>query len=73
MSTCPLLRASRSSPDSLGSRKVAASRSLCTPADTNARRWRAVLTTFFLKMTGWRALEDLLNAIPDSNDDFALF
>jgi hypothetical protein len=24
-------------------------------------------------MTGWRALQDLLNAIPDSNDDFALF
>ncbi|XUW92608.1 hypothetical protein OH764_22720 [Burkholderia sp. M6-3] len=24
-------------------------------------------------LLGWRALRDLLNAIPDSNDDFSLF
>ncbi len=24
-------------------------------------------------LLGWRALRDLLGAIPDSNDDFALF
>jgi hypothetical protein len=73
MSTCPLLRVSRRSPHSLRSHEVAASRSLCTRVDAHTRRWRAVLATLFLKMTGWRALQDLLNAIPDSNDDFALF
>jgi hypothetical protein len=73
MSTCPLLRAARNAPDPSRSREVTASQPACTPVNANARRWRTVLATFFLKMTGWRALQDLLNAIPDSNDDFALF
>jgi hypothetical protein len=27
----------------------------------------------FAELLGWRALRDVLNAIPDSNDDFSLF
>ncbi|WP_233518964.1 hypothetical protein [Paraburkholderia xenovorans] len=45
-----------------------------TNADTSADTHRrpaiaATLAGWF----GWRALRDLLNAIPDSNDDFGMF
>ena len=39
-------------------------------ADTS--RMLAIVLTL-LALVGWRALRDLLNAIPDSNDDFGLF
>jgi hypothetical protein len=35
-------------------------------------RWLAIMTTL-LGWIGWRALQDMLNAVPDSNDDFGLF
>ncbi|WP_244147135.1 hypothetical protein [Paraburkholderia bryophila] len=41
-------------------------------AQTNARRWLA-LSLGLLGWLGWHALRDVLNAIPDSNDDFGLF
>lgn len=69
MQTCPLLRASSDTE----SRKVAACRrTLSTRANGSARRWLALSATF-LGWPGWRAPQDLLNAIPDSNDDFGLF
>jgi hypothetical protein len=40
--------------------------------NTSADRWLAISATL-LGWLGWRALRDLLNAIPDSNDDFGLF
>ncbi len=68
MHTCPLLRASMKSRTSVKYR---------TPlnraqAQTNARRWLA-LSLGLLGRLGWHALRDVLNAIPDSNDDFGLF
>ncbi|RKR38761.1 hypothetical protein [Paraburkholderia sp. BL17N1] len=67
MPTCPLLRAS------LDARKVEAQhRAPSTRKSTHAPRWLAMsanLSGWF----GWRALRDVLNAIPDSNDDFSLF
>jgi hypothetical protein len=41
-------------------------------ANAHTRRRLAIMTTL-LGWIGWRALQDLLNAIPDSNDDFGLF
>ncbi|CAB3705190.1 hypothetical protein [Paraburkholderia rhynchosiae] len=38
----------------------------------NVSRLLAVVLTL-VGLVGWRALRDLLNAIPDSNDDFGLF
>ncbi|HEX7935303.1 MAG TPA: hypothetical protein VF573_19830 [Paraburkholderia sp.] len=38
----------------------------------NASRLFAIVVTL-VELAGWRALRDLLNAIPDSNDDFGLF
>ncbi|WP_167334035.1 hypothetical protein [Paraburkholderia dilworthii] len=38
----------------------------------DASRLLAIVLTV-LALVGWRALRDLLNAIPDSNDDFGLF
>ena len=66
MHTCPLLRAS------VESRKLAIHRT--PPARTNAgaRRWPALWASL-LGLVGWRALRDVLSAIPDSNDDFGLF
>jgi hypothetical protein len=71
MQTCPLLRsltASRSA-----TRKTAANRSASPRANDDARRWAALLSAMLLEWIGWRALQDLLNAIPDSNDDFGMF
>jgi hypothetical protein len=67
MPTCPLLRAS------MKARQIAAH---CTPrtrATTNARYWIAAISASLVGLPGWRALRDLLDAIPDSNDDFGLF
>ena len=66
MHTCPLLRAS------MASRKSVAHRSPRTHATTNARYWTAISTSL-AGLVGWRTLRDVLNAIPDSNDDFGLF
>jgi hypothetical protein len=66
MRTCPLLRAS------IESRKAAAYRSPPTRMSASGRRWLAISTSL-AGLMGWRALRDVLNAIPDSNDDFGLF
>lgn len=36
-------------------------------------RWPVLLSAVLLELIGWRALQDMLNAIPDSNDDFNVF
>ncbi|MEN8505493.1 hypothetical protein ACOCG7_06110 [Paraburkholderia sp. DD10] len=71
MDMCPLLRASAQV------RKIADGRSAATAptraqSSANARYWLA-LAANFVGWLGWRALRDVLNAIPDSNDDFGLF
>ena len=66
MYTCPLQRAS------MRSRNAAARRNPQPRTRRYASLWLAVSASF-VEMTGWRALRDLLNAIPDSNDDFGLF
>lgn len=66
MHTCPLLRAS------MESRKIVERRISRTRATTSARHWMAIRASL-AGLTGWRALRDVLNAIPDSNDDFGLF
>ncbi|MFL9866293.1 hypothetical protein PQR67_19125 [Paraburkholderia fungorum] len=69
MHTCPLLRAS------VKSRKIAARRPLQAHGTTNTRDWTTILalSAGLAGLVGWRALQDVLNAIPDSNDDFGLF
>ncbi len=67
MHTCPLLRAM---PDP--HKAAAYRRSRPTPASAGAHRGLA-LTVSLAGWLGWRALQDLLNAIPDSNEDFGLF
>lgn len=66
MHTCPLLRAS------IQSRNVAARRILHPSQGSRAHLWLAV-SAGLAGVVGWRTLRDLLNAIPDSNDDFGLF
>jgi hypothetical protein len=67
MHTCPLLRAS------IDARKVASQhRTRSTRMNTRAHRWMAISASL-VGWLGWRALQDVLNAIPDSNDDFSLF
>ncbi|WP_168790763.1 hypothetical protein [Paraburkholderia aromaticivorans] len=68
MHTCPLLRAS------IDARKLAPQqhRTQSTRMSTRARRWLAISASL-VGWFGWRALRDVLNAIPDSNDDFSLF
>lgn len=66
MHTCPLLRAS------MKSRTSVARRISRTRASTSAR-YRMAIRANLAGLTGWRALRDVLNAIPDSNDDFGLF
>ncbi|SFU21568.1 hypothetical protein [Paraburkholderia aspalathi] len=66
MHTCPLLRAS------MESRKIVERRISRTRATTSVRHWMAIRASL-AGLTGWRALRDVLNAIPDSNDDFGLF
>lgn len=71
MQTCPLSLLLRCS---VKPRRTAPSRAP-KPAPTSsgsARRWLAV-SMAIVGLTGWHALQDLLNAIPDSNDDFGLF
>ncbi|MFM0075425.1 hypothetical protein PQQ86_30165 [Paraburkholderia sediminicola] len=66
MHTCPLLRAS------IESRKIVAHRTSLTRATTSVNYWMAIRAGL-AGLTGWRSLRDVLNAIPDSNDDFGLF
>ncbi|MFM0396901.1 hypothetical protein [Paraburkholderia phytofirmans] len=69
MHTCPLLRAS------IDARKVESqhrTQSTRTSTSTRAHRWLAISASL-AGWLGWRALRDMLNAIPDSNDDFSLF
>jgi hypothetical protein len=71
MQTCPLLRSLTGSRN--GTRQTAAYRSESTRTNDDADHWPAPLSAMFLAWIGWRALQDLLNAIPDSNDDFGTF
>lgn len=77
-SLCPLLRGVRKSGGG-------SSRATCAPCTTHravpcstspraatGHRWLTISITL-LGWLGWRALHDLLSAIPDSNDDFGLF
>lgn len=68
MQTRPLLRASIG----IGARKATAYRSSSTRVNVGIHRWVAI-SAALLEWVGWRALRDLLNAIPNSNDDFGLF
>ncbi|WGS53426.1 hypothetical protein LFL96_20385 [Paraburkholderia sp. D15] len=66
MHTCPVWRVA------MKSRPVM---SYCASRDREGvvkGRWLALLAGL-LGVVGWFALRDLLNAIPDSNDDFGLF
>lgn len=67
MRTCPLLRLS------MESRSAAAKPRVDTRISDSTRRWLAMLLVSVAGLLGWRALRDVLNAIPDSNDDFGLF
>lgn len=66
MQSCPLLNAS------FHWRKRGIDRCDATRAHGNRRRWLTV-STVLVGWLGWRALRDVLNAIPDSNDDFGWF
>jgi hypothetical protein len=65
----PLLRSSKNS-DEIAMGSGAVTSSVC--GSSAARHWLAVPITL-PGWAGWHALRDLLNAIPDSNDDFGLF
>lgn len=67
MPTCPLLRSS------LAAREIESQHQTpSTRTSTSAPRWLA-MSANLAGWFGWRALRDVLNAIPDSNDDFSLF
>jgi hypothetical protein len=67
MQTCPLLRASLRDESRETARRVSST-------GVNARAHGGLpMAATLLGWLGWRALQDLLNAIPDSNDDFGLF
>jgi hypothetical protein len=74
MQTCPLRRAWIDA----GSTKTAMHRMRCavptlpTNPPSPAERWLRVAISL-ASLIGWRALANLLDAIPDSNDDFGLF
>jgi hypothetical protein len=68
MQTCPWLRASLRDE----SREPTCGRASPSRVKASAQRWLAKAATL-PGWFGWRALRDLLNAIPDSNDDFGLF
>ena len=70
MQTCPLYPLLRKSKHSHRLAPCHSTRS--TRVSAGARRWLALLITLS-GWIGWHALQDLLNAIPDSNDDFGLF
>jgi hypothetical protein len=64
MRTCPLRRAG-----------IDAGCAVPTPPTSprpRAERWLHVAISL-ASLIGWHALANLLNAIPDSNDDFGLF
>lgn len=66
MDSCPWLRAS------IEASKVSTPCRATPPAHASARRRQTSLASV-AEWLGWRALWDLLNAIPDSNDDFGMF
>jgi hypothetical protein len=80
MHTCPLRRAfsdteSRPCPARRTSRPPATPGTQSTPqtqSSDSARYWLHIVMTLS-SLLGWRALTRLLDAIPDSNDDFGLF
>ncbi|WP_260854346.1 hypothetical protein [Paraburkholderia sp. BCC1884] len=66
LQTCPLLRASP------GRRKADTGLRPKTRTSKPRRGWLG-MSVMLLGWFGWRALRDVLDAIPDSNDDFGLF
>ena len=68
MQTRRLLRASIGT----GTRKATPYRTSLTRVSVGIHRWLAI-SAALLGCVGCRAVRDLLNAIPDSNDDFGLF
>ncbi|ASW00767.1 hypothetical protein [Paraburkholderia aromaticivorans] len=66
MHTCPWLRAS------IEARKVSTVCRKAPPMRASARR-RPAIRASLAQWLGWRALRDVLAAIPDSNDDFGMF
>ncbi|MGF6506782.1 hypothetical protein [Paraburkholderia sp. 32] len=74
MQTCPLLRASidaRSTKNAMRRMQCVASTPSTHPS-SHAERWLRIAIRLSSFM-GWRALANLLAAIPDSNDDFGVF
>ena len=68
MQSCALLRSLTRS----ATRNTASYRSAPAPVNDDVHRCPVILSAFLLEWIGWRALQDMLNAIPDSNDDFNL-
>lgn len=69
MQRCALLRSLTRS----ATRKTATYRSAQARVNDDVHRWPVLLSAALLEWIGWRALQDMLNAIPDSNDDFNVF
>lgn len=72
MHTCPLYPLLRGSKKSDGTAAASNAATSCAWRGSGAQRWLAVSITL-MGWAGWHALQDLLSAIPDSNDDFGLF
>jgi len=71
MQNCCLLRALTGSRSA--TRKTARYRSAPARVNDDVRRWPVLLSAVLLEWIGCRALQNTLNAIPDSNDDFNAF
>ncbi|RZF24755.1 hypothetical protein EVC45_37055 [Paraburkholderia sp. UYCP14C] len=74
MQTCPLRRASIDARTTKSATRQIRRRAPTPPTKSGSRaeRWLRVGMTLS-SLIGWRALADLLAAIPDSNDDFSVF
>ncbi|OAJ52554.1 hypothetical protein A6V36_14210 [Paraburkholderia ginsengiterrae] len=70
MHTCPLLRATPRPHKAAHARRTPPAR-----VSAGGRRGPLLAASLagWLGWMGWRGLQDVLNAIPDSNDDFGLF
>lgn len=67
MHACPLLRAS------IDAHNAARRRRTSSPHARTRVRGGLSISAICAERLGWRALRDVLDAIPDSNDDFGLF